>query len=283
MVGSGSRSHRIRLGETSSQARQRSALPTSLLLAGAVLASLIAACTVQRQPSGLLATAPEAAAAYTWDVPTPGGRNLARSGSGFFVSAGGHLVTSAHVVAGCPAIWVQRDGGPPARAALRAIDARNDLALLASDLAAPQIAVLSGRRHVDIGERVLGLGFSARENRQILIRGSVAGRATLPGKGAAFVIRARVPRGASGGLVVNQTGSLVGMIVGYDTDSPGLTIIVASAEIDRFLATHSVRLNNPPAAPRHSDAAERLLVGASAVVQCVPAAAATPPRVEGGS
>jgi hypothetical protein len=86
----------------------------------------------------------------------------------------------------------------------------------------------------------------------------------------AFVIRAKVPQGASGGPVVDRDGSLVGMIVGYDPDSPGRSIIVANSEIDAFLAANGVRLDDAPIPPRHPAVIERMLLDASALVQCVP-------------
>jgi S1-C subfamily serine protease len=282
MVGSGRRSHGTRLGEGRSRARRHCASSVGLLLAGAISTSLLVACAVPQQVPAARATAPEGVATHSWDAAPPGdrlrlsgGRNLVRSGSGFFVSPAGRLVTSAHVVTGCTAISVRRDGQPAGQAVLLAIDPRNDLALVASNLAAPQIASGSARRQLAIGERVFGLGFSVRENRPVRIGGSFAGRAILPGKDKAFVIRAHVPPGASGGLVVTQTGSLVGMIVGYDTDSPGLAIVVANTEIDRFLAAHGISLYHAPVASRHTAAIERHLLSASVVVQCVPVSSAT--------
>jgi S1-C subfamily serine protease len=243
--------------------------------------SLLSACAYSEPPpwsavtfrQGSLAIPREEGSSSVGTSPSLGERGLVRSGTGFFVTHGGVLLTSAHVVAGCPAISVWRDGQPANRTRLMAIDPRHDLALVTSDLAPPQIAAAPTGRPLSIGERVFLLGFGVRETQPpapVLIHGTFAGYAATPNGAKAFVIRAEVPRGASGGLVIDRSGGLLGMIVGYDTDSPDLGIVVANSEIENFLAANGVRLNKLSAPARRPPAVERLIQGVSALVQCTP-------------
>ena len=52
------------------------------------------------------------------------------TGSGFFVTQAGHLLTNAHVVSGCTIVSVKRSGGQAGVAQVIAVDQNDDLALL---------------------------------------------------------------------------------------------------------------------------------------------------------
>ena len=55
------------------------------------------------------------------------------TGTGFFVSASGHVLTNAHVIQGVDWVQVSLDGEAPHLARVVAKDAENDLALLQAD------------------------------------------------------------------------------------------------------------------------------------------------------
>ena len=82
-----------------------------------------------------------------------------KSGTGFFVSRNGFVVTSAHVVAGCrgASIWAQ-DGAERA-AQIVASDPMLDVALLAAGAAAPGYFPVVNRGNPHAGEEVVTLGF----------------------------------------------------------------------------------------------------------------------------
>ena len=256
-------------------ASRPSGLRANLLVAW-LLSSLLPGCAFFGTPP--FRAAPSAGADVV--IPPGGGaadiagrRGLVKSGTGFFVARGGLLLTSAHVVVDCPAISVRQNGRTARWTRLIALDPRADLALVASDLTPLRIATVAAVGQMSNGDRVFGLGYEvpgSRPPEPVLIRGSFAGRATAPSGAAAFLIRTRVLAGASGGLVVDKTGGLLGMILGYDTDYPDFGIVVANSEIDRFMAANAVPLSHAPVRPGNSAAVERRLIETSALVQCAP-------------
>ena len=258
--------------------RRATALAAGLCLAAA-LGSLTGGCALaERVPlhrpaigQDLPDTHPGAAVANPGALPADR-HDLVKSGTGFFVSGDGLLLTSAHVVAGCAAISVWRGDAPGQRGRVVAVDRRQDLALLTTGASVPQFAAALRSWRPSIGERVVTFGFGVDAKRPLApvrIEGVFVGDATTAHGAPVFVIRAKMPKGTSGSLVLDRNGSLVGMVVGYYTDRPDFGVIVANAGIAAFLAALGVRLSRPSASARPQLGVDHLLRGASALVQCV--------------
>lgn len=211
----------------------------------------------------------------------PDAQKRVKAGTGFFVSPEELVVTSAHLVSGCAGISIGRSRDTMRRVQLAAIDPRRDIALLSTGSGSLQVAIPTDQRRPAIGEPVALLGYAVDADRPLapaLIRGVFAGAEASPEGAPLFVVRASVPNGASGGLVVDRDGAMVGMVIGYYTDSPGFGVVIPGLEIDRFLATHGVQLGRKSvrATPRSSD--ERILFGASVLVECEPGSSERHPR-----
>jgi S1-C subfamily serine protease len=206
-------------------------------------------------------------------APAADGAGRVKTGTAFFISRDGFLVTSAHVVSGCggAAVWV---GGIERREAqIVAADQRRDIALLSTGRQAGDIAAAPDRWGPRIGEATFGLGFGVFTKQPRTPNFSsgtfVADGATLAGD-PILVIRADVPEGASGGPVLDADGSLVGMMIGYYTDQPNLGVVVSSVGIDAFLAAHGLALARGPGNAGAARSPRDLLLKISALVQCVP-------------
>ena len=74
------------------------------------------------------------------------------------MSTSTHVVTNAHVAAGCRTLRVLQ-GGASAPASLVALDNEADLALLRTDLRTPRIAALRSTPPLRLGEPVVSFGF----------------------------------------------------------------------------------------------------------------------------
>jgi S1-C subfamily serine protease len=133
------------------------------------------------------------------------------SGTGFFISADGYVITNAHVVHGCSRLQLISGMGMPVPVRVLAADAANDLALLKGNLTPINAASL--RVGVKVGEEVGAFGYplagllSTSGN---FTRGNVSAITGLNDDSRYLQITAPIQPGNSGGPVLDQGGHLVG-------------------------------------------------------------------------
>jgi len=82
------------------------------------------------------------------------------SGTGFFVSAKGHVLTNHHVVQSCTRFMVAAPGDQPRAAKVIANDSQNDLAILATDMTPTVVPAFNTRPRVGEGIHVYGFPLS---------------------------------------------------------------------------------------------------------------------------
>lgn len=167
---------------------------------------------------GAAAPPPEAVAVVR---PSPADRvapqaeeRRSSSGTGFFVSQDGHILTNAHVVKECRSIEVTADGGEPVPARITARDAINDLALLKAEVKAVKVATF--RNSMRLGEAVAVFGYPLTN---VLSRngnftlGNVTALAGLGDDSRHLQISAPVQAGNSGGPLLDHHGQVAGVVV----------------------------------------------------------------------
>ena len=151
--------------------------------------------------SAILAVAP----------PPPRTLELSSTGSGFRVSAEGHILTNAHVVEGCAEARV-----PPAGAvAVAARDEAADLALLKAS-AGGAVAAFRQGRGIRPGAAAVVVGYPLRGALASGANVTVGNVSALAGPGddrRLIQITAPVQPGNSGGPVLDATGNAVGVVV----------------------------------------------------------------------
>ena len=131
-------------------------------------------------------------------------------GTGFFVSADGHILTNNHVVDGCKSL-ATTDG------AILSVVSRNeaaDLALLKSDIKPPSVAVFGSSLHV--GDAVMAFGFPlpgllTPEGNST--NGIISALSGPQGDLNLIQITAPIQPGNSGGPLVDEYARVVGVIV----------------------------------------------------------------------
>ncbi|MGO9673801.1 MAG: S1C family serine protease [Methylocella sp.] len=146
-------------------------------------------------------------------APPPESEGKLSSGSGFFVSNDGYIVTNNHVIEDCSAIRVFMDKTAPAEARTIARDTTNDLALLATTLKPPAIA--APRLGVRLGESVAAFGFPHADilaSSGNFTQGNVTALAGIGDDSRYLQISAPVQAGNSGGPLLDQNGNLVGVV-----------------------------------------------------------------------
>jgi S1-C subfamily serine protease len=237
--------------------------------------------TVRRFATGvLLALVAALAGSALAGSPSGGdeaGAGRVKSGTGFFVSRDGFLVTSAHVVTGCRGISVWGSDGTERPSYTIASDPRLDLALLWADGKRLGPSAFTTRGPHRAGENVFTLGFgifASTPLRPVLVEGSLLGDSTAQPGNRILVIRAKLHAGNSGGAVLAGDGSLVGMVIGRDEAHADLGVAIPSRDIEALLSSYGIEL------PKQNPAgnARDFLGAISVLIQCSgPRSQALPP------
>lgn|GEM_PF-1205921 len=208
-----------------------------------------------------------------------------KSGTGFFVSPAGFLVTSRHVVTGCPGLSVWTDEGGLHDASLVAANARLDLALLSVKGRTRGYAASRYRDDLQAGEKVITVGFgviATNPRAAVFTQGIFVGRGVMSPGYRVLIIRAHLRPGDSGAPVTDRSGSLIGMVIGRLADHADLGVIITASEINGFLSRGGIGPLARQAASFRSEDPGGLVARMSALVQCKPVARSrNPPRPPG--
>ncbi len=156
-----------------------------------------------------------------WGGEEPGAEGgepgLVSSGTGFFVSENGHILTNQHVIEGCTRTTVQVRGGAAVDAVVLASNTGVDLALLqTSGPVAAATASFRGSRNVRLGEEVVVYGFpllgdlSSQGNLTVGIVSALSG---LEDDLSRMQLSAQIQPGNSGGPVMDRQGNIIGVVV----------------------------------------------------------------------
>ncbi len=195
-----------------------------------------------------------------------------RSGTAFFVSPSGYLLTSAHVVTGCKGVPIWPAEGDQMYARVVAAAADPDIALLSVADKAGQFASAASLDPPKEGAALATVGFGVLRHwprLPVLSRGRFLGYADTPeGRQVLVMDSSELPEGNSGGPVIDARGSLVGMVIGRFAKTPVRGVVVSAADLARFLARNGVGGLTMAPAPRTSPGAANVLYGMSALVQC---------------
>ncbi len=167
--------------------------------------------------------------------PKPSPPTRSGSGSGFFVSKLGHIITNEHVVRGCSNLSVGDSAKKQVTVTVIETDKRNDLALLkisSTKLASAdtkslirklgiQVVPLASEgllrsEDVELGEDVMVSGYPYGEIFSDTIKvtkGIVSANRGMGDDTAQFQMDAAVQPGNSGGPIYDENGNIVGVVV----------------------------------------------------------------------
>jgi len=157
------------------------------------------------------------------------------TGSGFFVSKRGHILTNEHVIRQCSTVTVGDNANKQVTASVLETDRRNDLALLrisSTKMASAETKFLISRlglrvtplaseglvrsEDVDLGEDVLVAGFPYGDlysNTIKVTKGIVSAVKGMSDDSGQFQMDAAVQHGNSGGPIYDEYGNIVGVVV----------------------------------------------------------------------
>lgn len=141
---------------------------------------------------------------------------LMATGSGFFVTREGHILTNAHVVKACKAVQTRRADGDVADARVVATSIGDDLALLKVERRPATAATFRGGAPVRQGEGITVYGFPLSwllASTGNLTVGHVTALSGPRNDPRLLQISAAVQPGNSGGPVLDNKGNVIGVVV----------------------------------------------------------------------
>ncbi|MEZ0168002.1 S1C family serine protease [Microvirga sp. TS319] len=194
--------------------------------------------------------------------PAPQEGKSSSSGTGFFVTQEGHVVTNNHVIEGCTAIQIKPANGSPLPARVISRDTTNDLALLKLDYAPDTTASI--RIGVRLGESVAAFGFplnSVLASSGNFTLGNVTALAGIADDSRFLQISSPVQPGNSGGPLMDENGNVVGVVT---SKLNALTTVVAIGDVPQNVnfaikaGTLATFLESARIAPRTSASPMRL-------------------------
>ena len=174
----------------------------------------------------------------------------ASSGSGFFISKDGLIITNNHVVDKCNSISISWKGVME-KATIISTDKKNDLAILKSEIAPKNVFSISNK-DVSLLQDIIVAGYPLGKSVSSSIKihkGSVTSLAGFGDNYSNFQTDATINKGNSGGPVIDQKGNIVGVAVALLSADAAQNVFFAikSSTLKTFIDSNGV--NSLP----HSD------------------------------
>jgi 2-alkenal reductase len=139
------------------------------------------------------------------------------SGSGFFVSDQGYIITNAHVVQNTKDVSIILSNGSEQAAVVVGADKYNDIAVLKAEGSVPAVAALGNSDVLQPGESVIAIGSPLGDFKNTVTVGvvSATGRSIDTGEGyqveGLVQTDAAINQGNSGGPLLNLAGEVIGV------------------------------------------------------------------------
>lgn len=148
------------------------------------------------------------------ELPPPQ-REILGVGTCFSISKDGLLATAAHVVDGASAVGVQFEGEEFLNAEIVAISTAVDLAVLKVERSTKEFLPVVASTKADLGEKVFSIGFPQPQELGWEPKFSEGSVSSLSSRGEEALMQLSVPihQGNSGGAVMSETGTLLGVVV----------------------------------------------------------------------
>ena len=196
----------------------------------------------------------------------------AASGTGFFVSRSGHIVTNHHVIEGCNAVKVSFKGDE-IEAKILAVDKMNDLAIIKAKIKPNKVYSVSGE-DVALLEDVIIAGFPLGKKVSSAIKTSKGSVTALAGYGdnySEFQTDAALNQGNSGGPIMNQKGNVVGVAVANFGKKEGVESFnfgIKSSTLKTFAKANKVKFESPNWTDMSNKDLGNLITEATVYLEC---------------
>lgn len=196
----------------------------------------------------------------------------AASGTGFFVSKKGHIITNHHVIESCDANKVSYNGKLMNTNTI-AVDRMNDLAILKANLNPVKVYPVS---NVDaqLLEDVIIAGYPLGKKVSAAIKTSKGSITSLAGYGdnySEFQTDAALNQGNSGGPIINQKGNVVGVAVANFGKKEGIESFnfgIKSSTLRTFASSNGLSFLSPNARDLSNKELSQLITLGTVYLEC---------------
>lgn len=195
----------------------------------------------------------------------------ASSGTGFFVSTNGHMVTNNHVIEGCDVVKAHYKGRE-LDADVLFTDRSNDLAIIKANIKPEKVFPVSND-DVSLLEDIIVAGYPLGKNISASIKtfkGSVTALAGFGDNYSNFQIDASLSSGNSGGPIINQKGNVVGVAVEkyVEVGVEGFNFGVKSSTLKTFATSNQIKFQDPSIEELSNKELGQLITEATIYLEC---------------
>lgn len=156
--------------------------------------------------------------------------NAKYTGTCFAISQNGYFVTNHHVVNDANKIFIFTDSNTPHECSIVAVDKTNDLAILKineNDFYFSDKVPYSVKKYTpSITQRIYSLGFPKTDI--VYNEGYVSSTTGFEGDSGKFQLELPSFPGVSGAPIIDESGNIIGIISGKQSESEGITYAVKS-------------------------------------------------------
>jgi S1-C subfamily serine protease len=173
----------------------------------------------------------------------------ASSGTGFYVSNTGHIISNHHVVEGCNTVKLTFKG-KEISADVLAVDKMNDLAILKADLTPSKVYSVA-TEDASLLEDIIIAGYPLGKKVSAAIKTSKGSITALAGYGdnySEFQTDAALNQGNSGGPIMDQKGNVVGVAVanyGKQSGVESFNFGIKSSTLKTFASANGLKFLPP--------------------------------------
>ena len=195
----------------------------------------------------------------------------ASSGTGFFVSTNGHMVTNNHVIEGCDVVKAHYKGRE-LDADVLFTDRTNDLAIIKANIKPEKVFPVSNE-DVSLLEDIIVAGYPLGKNISASIKtfkGSVTALAGFGDNYSNFQIDASLSSGNSGGPIINQKGNVVGVAVEklVEVGVEGFNFGVKSSTLKTFASSNQIKFEPASTEELSNKELGQLITEATIYLEC---------------
>ena len=206
------------------------------------------------------------------DLPNDNDVVPAASGSGFYITSSGYILTNQHVVDGCRRVTLNYNG-KEFNANIIASDSKNDLAILKSNVRPKRFYKIS-QSDPKLLQDVIIAGYPLGKRVSSAIKTSKGSVTSLAGYGdnySNFQTDAALNQGNSGGPIIDETGNVVGVAVanfGKKVGVESFNFGIKASTVKTFISSNDINFTKGSNSKLNNNQLSSLINDATIYLEC---------------